>query len=373
MAGPEVSPRLILPRIGFLIDAPLMFPHFSPLLQQFAAHEADIVLHQPKNHPEMLIWAEQFGLPVRFAARLLQEGYGYQLLVSPHQTGQVPAPDWLVQPDSSQPLLKLLGWQNARLFYHMGIDSWALSDWNQLYDHFLCFGPYQAEQVARFSGQKHQVGYPRYDLLFQESPSARQQAIAATRKALNCRPDQPLLVWLTTVPGHFGCLELYTPFFGKLAEQLNLAVKPHPHSWSQQPEATARLKQYPFCQVIEAPFDNLELLRAADWVVSDYGGTAFSALYSNCQLLLLDHPERPPLHDSDSWLRQHLPHFNPQTIHQLPALLNQPKFWQAQAEKRQQLRQQLFANTYGHASQTAAQTLRQLFAQGQAQLQQGLI
>lgn len=71
-------------------------------------------------------------------------------------------------------------------------------------------------------------------------------------------------------------------------EQYNVIVKTHPLSASAEPDALKVLRQYPFTSVITHVYDNLTLFRCADFVVCDYGGTPFGALYLDKNLLLLN-------------------------------------------------------------------------------------
>lgn len=361
----DVRPQQLRPKIGFLVHTPDLFHHFGPVINLLNPDEAEIILHTRSSHPELEAAAAQWPHACYHLGELITEGIGYQLLVSNHLHGLADVEMDLAGADRKQGkgyLIRMLGEKNVRFMYGFGADSWNLDAWNSLYDAFLCHGPLQVKQLAPFAGRKLQMGYPRYDRFFYE-PFERQHWL----EYFGCNPDKPVLVWLSTLQSYHGVLDLYARELSQLSQDYNLIVKPHPMSWDNETDYVSELEGLPFQAVVREALDNLILFQLADWVLCDYGGTAFSALYTDCPLILLDHPdyqgqagEDPLSSDTDQWLRRYIIHLGPGQAAQIPELLASRRLWQAQKPVRAWLRQQLFSTNYGYSAQTAAQLLKML-------------
>ena len=114
--------------------------------------------------------------------------------------------------------------------------------------------------------------------------------------------------------------------------------------------------------VITTVYDNLALFRCADYVVSDYGGTPFGALYLDKNLLLLNVPdaESDALTGDDSpdiLLREEIVNVDEHARWSLPELLADDALWAAQAKVRQRLRHTYFVNSYGFSAEMAVMAL----------------
>ena len=111
--------------------------------------------------------------------------------------------------------------------------------------------------------------------------------------------------------------------------------------------------------MIREHIDNVELFQLADFLLCDYGGSAFGGIYTDRNVLLLDLPnaEADPLMGEDSsdiWLRKYLPHLGAQQSDRLEELLEDDSLWNAQRPMRKSLSQYYFAPFYGYAGQIAA-------------------
>lgn len=360
------APAVLLPptqwrnKIAFLLHSPELLHHFGPVLEHFAPDEVDLLSYNYRQIPDLEARLEALPFAHYPISELLPQRIGYRFLVSNHYQGYVHTT--LPGPNGPQlvrlPLLPTLGRYNVRFMYGMGVDQCHFDESNRFYDAFLCFGPWQAQGLAAYPGPKLLMGYPRYDAFFAQKTDRK-----ATLSALGCDPNKPVVVWFSTVQSSFGVLREFASAIASLVPEYNVLVKPHPEGT----KSTDFLDAYPFTRVIRDYLDNLLLFQIADYVLCDYGGTVFSALYTDCQLLLLDHPhyqsrteESATVPNTDLWLRQHLTHLSLDEADQIPTLLRSESHWQAQKQKRQWLRQQFFADHYGSSAQVAAQHLRNL-------------
>lgn len=357
---PELRPRKVRNKLGFLLYSRESLYHLEPVLKLFDAADVDLVLYRPAACPDLEARVRQLPYHWCWAEELLEDLSGYRWLVSNYSYGYQELK--LTLQDGRKGiytgnLLRLLGVYNFRFLYGLGVDRWNRADWNQLYDAFLCLGPLQAQQLRSFRGAVLEMGYPRYDALFRESFDRPAQL-----KALGCDPARPVLVWLPTLRDYYGSLELFAEAVSALSRDYNLLLKPHPASWIWEQDSLSKLNDSGYTRILRESIDNLLLYRLADFVICDYGGTAFSALYTDCNLLLLDHPDYQPhaADDQDLWLRRFIVHLKLSEAEQLSAYLADRAYWSWQKQLRQKLRHKLFTPNYGHSAETAAWQLRML-------------
>lgn len=365
---PEFRPRQLRERLAFLLYGEDALYHYLPVLRWLNPGTVDLVLYNRSESECLHLPGRLRKLPFNWywGEELIQQSTGYRWLVSTHNYVSKPIP--LTLPDGSSSAYsgsvpRMLGHYNIRFMYGLGHDAWNFADWNSLYETFLCFGPHQRKQFQAkgFRGQAVEMGFPRYDDYFNQAFDPQ-----PWQGHFGCDPAKPTLLWFTTTPENFSTLAYYAEAISALSADYNVLVKPHPFSWERIPLQQEFLSHLPFTAVIKENINTLVLYQLADIVLSDYGGISFSALYTNKPLLLLDHPRHPgraseALEDSDTdaWLRRHLRHIGPEDIPNLPTLLTDTVYWQAQETTRAWLRELFFTPNYGHSGQTAARLLSQ--------------
>lgn len=337
-------------RIGFLVPHPEWFHHFDPIVEALGPQNAVIAAHGTDAEiAETRRMARSRGLDFSIAEERIESGQRFHVMVSGHPVRMEPLP-----------LPRQLADVNVRLMYSLGKARWNFSDWNEIYDVILCFGPYQAERLAKFSNPiVVQVGYPRYSNYLKSPPDA-----AALRASLGCDPAKKTVVWLPT----WKNLSSIGPFSGavaRLAGEYNVIVKPHPLGLSVEPERTAHLAAPPFTRVVTELLDNASLYGVADYVICDYGGPAFGAIYLDRNIVLLDvpRPEDDELMGPDSpeaELRLSIVSVDLDRAASLGAILKDDRLWQDQRAVRDELRRRFFAPFGQNSAGVAAGVLRNL-------------
>ena len=334
--------------LGFLVHLAEMFNHYGAVWKLMPSDAFEIVVTGSGEERERIHrLAAERGYQSVDAGQCIQGGERYRHLVSNHCLENI----------NGTPLAKVLGEYNIRFMYALGKARHNFADWNRLYNMIMCFGPYQVEKLAFCeSTVKLQMGYPRYDDYFLTNQDPGK--IAAQ---YGCDPDRQTIVWLPTWR-ELCSLDLYAEQLSLLASAYNVIVKPHPLSVQSEPARIERLQQLPFTRVITEHLDNLELFRIADFVVCDYGGPAFGALYLDKKIILLNVPgaENDSLtgHDSaDIALRHSLPALDAFTIPKIWGLLEDEAMWEQQKLSRRQLRNNYFAPYQGFSASVAAQAL----------------
>ena len=335
-------------QVAFFVHAADMFNHYQPVWRLLGADAFDIVLHGSElERSDSRALAGQAGYRCFDSEAVIAAGQCYDIVVSNHS----------MYDHGDRPIIHVLGHRRVRFMYALGKARHNFSSWNSHYDLILCFGPWQAERLkACCDAVTFQMGYPRYDEYFRE-PSL----IGANPPGVTLDPVKKTVLWLPTWL-ELSSISRFADAMAALCADYNVIVKTHPLSVEAEPDVLAMLDQYPFTAVITAVYDNLALFRCADYVVSDYGGTAFGALYLDKNLLLLNVPgaESDSLTGEDSpdiLLREEITNVDAQARWGLPTLLADEVLWAAQAKVRQGLRNRYFVNSYGFSAEMAVMAL----------------
>lgn len=364
----ELRPLEIREKIAFLIyDREVLF-QIEPVLQLLGPEQVDLIVYSVLDQARIEARVAELPFAWYEGRDLVRSRIGYRLLVSSHAGG---LEDVQITFQSGRQLayqgfpLRMLGVFNIRFMYCLGADYWNYRNWNHLYDAFFCYGPHHVQRLAAFPGLKFQMGYPRYDSYFTQPLSSA--AKARWLAHFNCDPTKPVLLWFLPLLNYYPGLETFSAILGRLRQHYNLIVKPHPNGNASEQAFIAGIDKSPFTAWISESIDNVILYQLADFVISEYGGTLYGALYTDRNLLLFDHPEYGGIasedllaSDTDQWMRRHIVHLPPDQAEQLPALLQDSDLWQEQQAVRAWLRELFFAPTYGYSAQVATKLLRQL-------------
>lgn len=334
-------------RFGFLIHNPEMLNHYHAVWQHLPAGSVEVAVtgKTQQDIDAVIASCQQHQLPWRDAREMLARKERYTTLVSSF-------PQHYLRGSDSPYLPKSIGRYNLRFMYANGKAGWNFQPWNRVYDSILCFGPYQAEHLEYCQDTlKIQMGYPRFDRFFNQ-PLDRPARLAELKLDPNCQT----VVWLPTW-STLSSIELFAAAVARLQARYNVIVKPHPITITDEPARMRELER--FGCVISEHIDNVELFQLADFLLCDYGGSAFGGIYTDRNVLLLDLPNAgaDPLTGNDSSdivLRKHLPHLIAQQSNRLEELLEDDSLWEAQRPIRKTLSQSYFAPFYGYAGQVAA-------------------
>lgn len=338
-------------KLAFFVHSAEMFNHYQAVWRLLGAANFDIVLHgNDKDRAESRVLARKLGYRCHDFTAVIEAGYQYDVLVSNHNMIRF----------EQQLLNGLLARRQVRFMYALGKARHNFSEWNQDYDLILCYGPWQAEQLRACSDAViFQMGYPRYDDYFRFPEQQHDRPVE-----LNLDPQKQTVLWLPTWL-ELSSISRFADSMASLCDRYNVIVKTHPLSVNAEPQTLAILDQYQYTAVITRVYDNLSLFRCADYVVSDYGGTAFGAIYLDKKLVLLNVPEA----DKDSLtgdaspdvlLRQDIVNLDEDARWELPAVLADDAVWTAQEKTREQLRRRHFAPTYGFSAELAALALQNI-------------
>lgn len=341
----------IINKIGFLINQADVIHHYLNIWEKLNADEFEIIVFGDEKRVSKFCEGKyQF----KTYAQLLNEKIKYKYLVSHQFIGFV---DGL---EGKGYLLKRIGVINIRLMYALGKNKWHFAEWNNIYDIILCYGPYQIEKLNKYERPiKIAVGYPRYDKFFNNNLNKN---IELTD--LNCDAGKKTIVWLPTYSS-LSSIDEFANTICELKARYNVIVKPHPGTMIQEPERVQLLEKLGFTKFISEPFDNLKLFLIADYIISDYGGTAFGAIYTDKNLILLNvnynkFDANLESNSSDIELRELIPNFDSENSNLIDKLLVDENYWIEQKKVRNRLRSKYFKNNYGQSSDEVVRILNNL-------------
>ncbi|WP_368161668.1 CDP-glycerol glycerophosphotransferase family protein [Aeromonas sp. R5-3] len=337
--------------IAFLVHAAEMCNHYKSVWRLLGRDEFDTVLHGTVSEiAESRSLIESMGYTCYESKTIIDNSHKYDIVVSNHSMFDY----------GDKPLIHAIGDRQVRFMYALGKEKHNFSDWNKHYDLVLCFGPWQADRMNDlYSVATFQMGYPRYDDYFRELDCKNIYSAE-----LGLEPDKKTILWLPTWL-ELSSLALYSDVMSTLCEKYNVIVKTHPLSATSEPDVLERLKQYHFTTVITDVYDNIKLFRCADFVVCDYGGTPFGAIYLDKNLLLLDiqDAEKNELTGAgspDVNLRSDIVHLDYSSRYRLPEMLLDETIWDNQKRVRQHLRRKYFTASYGFSAEMAIVALKNI-------------
>jgi CDP-Glycerol:Poly(glycerophosphate) glycerophosphotransferase len=251
-----------------------------------------------------------------------------------------------------------IGDYQVRFMYGADIgDGWSLQDWNEIYDLFMCHGPNDAKQIGlKFDGETALMGYPRYDAYFNEELDTQ-----TVREEFSLDPEKKTVLWMSTLGEGASSIPGFAKVIASLFNDYNVIARPHPMAFRKEPENIQLLRSLNYIIDDNATRDMNSLYKVVDWVLCDYGGSSFGAIYLDINLLLLDVPGSDShftiQNSSNLEIREYFPVVQSGDELAIKRLLGNENLWHAQAAVREKLCRKYFADLKGTSSRRAAQIL----------------
>ncbi len=232
-------------------------------------------------------------------------------------------------------------------------------DYNKYFDVIFCVGPFSKKVYQEAYGKNKEIldfGSTRFENL---SSYPQNRRIWTSPKTI---------VWL---PTHTPVSSL--PKFLRIIESLHdnydIYLKPHPASFHEIQNLDKILEKLSNIHVIKKDINSCDLLKMADFVFCDYGGSVFTAIYNDKNVLFLNTDninylaKRYPfgLDTPEVLLRKEIINFDPCcTSDDILKVLKNDKIWEEQKKVRKSIRKQFFTITKEPASQKIANKLVEL-------------
>lgn len=254
-----------------------------------------------------------------------------------------------------------LGYKNFRFMYGADLPDrlWVS---NRLYDLFFCHGPFDSNEMMQLYKKPTIImGYPKYDNNFLVDYRAE--------KPFSVSTDKKTILWIPTVSTEFSTIETYVDAIKVLACNYHIILRPHP---LEVDPTSSRYKQNVreivdsglFLTSSEAGANLSHLYAMADIVLTDYGGSIFSAVYLEKRVLLLNHPSAARdkgIVESNSFdSRQYLPSIDPDDAHLIESYISDDEFWEKWRMSQLTFREKYFGHVRGGSAAIVATYLDSL-------------
>ncbi len=348
-------------KIGFIIPAAdLYYNHYKNVLEKLDKNTFDLIVF--KGAKSIIGTLKEKNFNFCFKEDVLNNNIVYKYLVSNYHLGYLHH-EYLGNFSFNQ-FIKNIGLINIRFMYSLGKSQWDFSRWNRLYDLILCYGPYEIDNLTFCKRAiKLPMGYPKLDTFFNQNIDKNYYL-----KRFRCCPDKKTIVWLPTHRA-LCSLKLFARTISTLSDQYNVIVKPHPKAFVHNRDGIKLLENLNFNFFIRKDInniDNVALYAIADFIFADYGGSAFEAIYTDKNLLLLNVPSNhyemnPVLHtgnkSSDFIIRDYIINIDYEDRNNIVSLLRDNCLWDNQKKAREHLRNYFFSPYYGNSSDIAAHIL----------------
>ena len=392
----------VIDKVAFLVHEPNMYSHYASVWAQMPASSFSIVILRRRQFegPAAARGADDFmsrvtaaGYHYCYYEDLVKAGRKFKWVVSNHKLGgstkyraSIGVQLWSGVRNAVKYLLNVpgvlggsgrkyeysvgdavqhpplqIGFFQVRFMYGADIgDGWSLQDWNDIYDLFLCHGPNDVEQLGlKFKGKTAMMGYPRYDAYFDDELDTR-----SVVEEFGLDPQKKTLLWMSTLGKGASSIPDYARAISGLFDEYNVIARPHPIAFRAEPENIELLRSLNFKIDGNATRDMNSLYKVVDWVVCDYGGSSFGALYLDINLLLLDvtgaESQFTIVNSSNIEIREHFSAVEQADESAIRNLLHDAALWEAQKAVRANVSDKYFANFRGTSSRRAAEILLNL-------------
>ncbi len=389
----------IINKIAFLVHAPTLYVHYSDVWSQMQSSEFVVVLMNrcdpyagdlTRGANELIKKIKKHGYQIDHFSNIVSRGYKYKYVVSNQRmegTSLFPCSSNRKFINESKNVIKRLlnhigafwgrkkialihgdpvqyqpiqaGIKQIRFLYGADMDN---DDWNKMYDLFLCHGPNDVSELnKKFKGKTALMGYPRYDSYFNKDLD-----ISDVVDEFDIDAGRKTILWMPTT-ARFACsIEDFARSLSGLMENFNVIVRPHPFIFCDYPEWIELLCSYNY-KIDSDPMRDMNVLyKAVDFVLCDYGGSSFGAIYLDKNLILLDFDGSKHsfalIKDPILQIRDYFPVIHPEDSSKIEMIIKDEQIWEDQKKNRQTLFSRYFADNRGESSRCAAEILAHLDA-----------
>lgn len=413
---------MYLHKIGFFVSDKRHFDYFKNVFE--AMHQIEVPFEMVINdtrdklhahisveyNRNMMEIANQFGYPFRLLSEVVESRVKYSYVVTTYsfkytiRTSSLKFPEKLLRNvvRNLMRLISLTKWNAAMtklqdflitfdrrfrvvpekvisenvILFPKGLDINLNTHPNPhlkgLVDEYFCHGPIDGNLIKEQTGKKAtMIGYPRYDTL----KTLRESYSMELTSEFNMDSNKKIISWIPTYVNRNGNpdfnIEAWLPYLEVLLSEYEILVRPHPKRIEMGAEKlTMQLKKLGFRVDLLSERDMNQLYSASEFILCDYGGVVFSSIYTESNLLMLNHPDHKSEVQSHAPLfvykiREQLMNIDVENLKtgklNLSHLLKDQNVWLENKKLREQLQLECFGGIkIGEGSQIAAAKLKEL-------------
>ncbi len=182
---------------------------------------------------------------------------------------------------------------NIVIKYPDGMDiklkKYPYDEYKKIFDIYFVHGRFEQKLIEKKFSSKitHIMGYPRFLNLSKDNDIKKKLYMD-----FNLDKRKKLIYWTPTnvdMKGeNFLNILLWMDKIAKLQKDYNIIIRPHPKTLTLAPEIEIKLKKLNFFIDKDHNRKIGEIIKISDLVLSDYGGTIFSAIFLSKPIILLN-------------------------------------------------------------------------------------
>jgi CDP-glycerol glycerophosphotransferase (TagB/SpsB family) len=207
------------------------------------------------------------------------------------------------------------------------------------YDYLVCCGNYQKRRIESYIPKEKLflLGYPRIDSSADKN-IAEQIITARTGRCID--HVKKTILWLPTHSAETS-LYVFAPTLAKIQGEYNIIIKPHPLLLNVEKFIRSMLPNV----FVLNNVSNEMLFPVTDFVICDYGGSAFLSLKADKNVLFFNTYEAELSQDiPELGIRDRIVNFYVTEEEKFFAALKDDSVWEKQKEIRREIRAEFFAD-----------------------------
>lgn len=322
-------------KIGLYVNIPEIYNHYKNTIDRLDHTNTCIILHNSLRNDNIKKFIEnRHKIKVFYDDYLSDSNYKLDTLIT---TSHLHFNQSNISP------IEVISNRKVFLHYSLGFSKYFYNNKLKLYDYILTYGSYSANKIRKFTNSKiYTIGYPRYENV---SRLSKNDCIKKLKIKIN--HNKPILSWMPSID-EFSSFTRYHSKITKILKDYTLIVKPHPLS---QKDFNIFNKYYTKTQnifLVDFNIDNSIIFKASDFIIADYGGSVFGAIFNLKNLILLDIPKvsnsRIMGKESPEFLvRKHIPPFNMRNIGSVTNYISQHEMLTSQIKVMKKLKKKFFS------------------------------
>lgn len=357
------KPQKKLNKIAFLIPNHLDLHHYEDIFSKLNPEEFDIITVSSFNKLDEVV--VEYALKNNYTILSINDVFNkkiqYKLAVSIN-------PDFACSVIKNNKLiygLELLAEKTLRVMFVLGAANWMFNETqNKIFDYIICAGDYHKQQFEKLDikAKVLALGSPRFD---NDSLKVQEAGRNKTFEKFGLNINKKTALWLPTHTEVNSIID-FADMVAQLGDDFNIILKPHPQLLREIESFDDFIhSKIPECKILNK-INNMELFPIADFVFCDYGGSVFSAINSDKNVLLFNTKRVDVLetifglNSPEVEIRQDIISFEKEQTQEFLKAIQDKTIWKNQAEVRQKIKNRFFVQLNGKSAENIANTLRQI-------------